>query len=91
MTPAFAESDRCERLGRPVAALRGPHAGGALAEILEPAHGLLAPPGDVQALATLIPRVMSLDHRDARRRAVGFCSLDRMADAYTSLYEEVTR
>ncbi|CCA60537.1 MULTISPECIES: glycosyltransferase [Streptomyces] len=64
---------------------------GALAEILEPAHGLLAPPGDVQALATLIPRVMSLDHRDARRRAVGFCSLDRMADAYTSLYEEVTR
>ncbi|MFD3327498.1 glycosyltransferase [Streptomyces sp. NPDC058701] len=64
---------------------------GALSEILTPRCGLLAPPGDVQALAKLIPRVMELDRRDARRRAEDFCCLDRAADAYTSLYEEVAR
>ncbi|MET9498785.1 glycosyltransferase [Streptomyces sp. NPDC006552] len=64
---------------------------GALAEILTPDCGLLAPPGDVQALADLIPRVMRLDRRAARARAEQFCALDRMADAYTALYEEVAR
>ncbi len=64
---------------------------GALSEILTPDCGLLAPPGDVEALAELIPRAMKLDRRDARRRAERFCSLDHTADAYTSLYEEVTR
>ncbi|MFD3808697.1 glycosyltransferase [Streptomyces sp. NPDC058611] len=64
---------------------------GALSEILTPDCGLLAPPGDVQALAELIPRAVKLDRRDARRRAEEFCSLDRTADAYTSLYEEVAR
>ncbi|MEU5902035.1 MULTISPECIES: glycosyltransferase [Streptomyces] len=64
---------------------------GALAEILTPACGLLAPPGDVAALAALIPRVMELDRGEARRRAERFCSLGRTADAYTRLYEEVAR
>ncbi|OQR63460.1 glycosyl transferase family 1 [Streptomyces maremycinicus] len=64
---------------------------GALPEILTPDCGLLAPPGDVQALAELIPRVMKLDRHDARARAERFCSLDRTADAYTALYEEVRR
>lgn len=62
---------------------------GALAEILTPDCGLLAPPGDVDALAELIPRAVKLDRRAARRRAEEFCCLDRTADAYTSLYEEV--
>ncbi|MEU9420675.1 glycosyltransferase [Streptomyces sp. NPDC051000] len=64
---------------------------GALSEILTPDCGLLAPPGDVQAMAELIPRAMKLDRRDARRRAEVFCSLDHTADAYTNLYEEVAR
>ncbi|AZM56013.1 glycosyltransferase family 4 protein [Streptomyces sp. WAC 01529] len=62
---------------------------GALAEILTPDCGLLAPDGDVEALAELIPRAMELDRAAARRRAEEFCSLDRTADAYTALYEEV--
>ncbi|MFC9583650.1 glycosyltransferase family 4 protein [Streptomyces yangpuensis] len=64
---------------------------GALSEILTPDCGLLAPPGDVEALAELIPRAMKLDRRDARHRAEQFCSLDRTTDAYTDLYEEVAR
>ncbi|MFJ4632942.1 glycosyltransferase [Streptomyces sp. NPDC088847] len=64
---------------------------GALAEILTPDCGLLAPPGDVAALAELIPRAMRLGRRDARRRAETFCSLERTADDYTALYEEVRR
>ncbi|MFD3675720.1 glycosyltransferase [Streptomyces sp. NPDC058613] len=64
---------------------------GALSEILTPDCGLLAPPGDVDALAELIPRAVKLDRRDARRRAEEFCSLGRAADAYTRLYEEVAR
>ncbi|MGW7317231.1 glycosyltransferase family 4 protein [Streptomyces sp. NPDC054865] len=64
---------------------------GALSEILTLDCGLLAPPGDVEALAELIPRAMKLDRADARRRAEQFCSLDRTADAYTNLYEEVGR
>ncbi|MET9463897.1 glycosyltransferase [Streptomyces sp. NPDC006544] len=64
---------------------------GALAEILTPDCGLLAPAGDVEALARLIPRTMGLDRRAARRRAERFCSLDRTADAYTALYQEVMR
>ncbi|WP_329448264.1 glycosyltransferase [Streptomyces sp. NBC_01426] len=64
---------------------------GALSEILTPDCGLLALPGDVEALAELIPRATKLDRRDARRRAEQFCSLDRTADAYTDLYEEVAR
>lgn len=64
---------------------------GALSEILTPDCGRLAPPGDVQALADLIPRVMKLDRGDARRRAERFCSLARAADAYTTLYEEVAQ
>lgn len=64
---------------------------GALAEILTPDCGLLAPPGDVEALAALIPRAMRLDRAAARLRAEEFCSLDRTADAYTRLYETVIR
>ncbi|MFG2720127.1 glycosyltransferase [Streptomyces sp. NPDC048416] len=64
---------------------------GALAEILTPDCGLLAPPADVAALAALIPRAMRLDRRQARRRAERFCSIERTADAYTTLYEKVTR
>ncbi|MFG2749517.1 glycosyltransferase [Streptomyces xanthophaeus] len=64
---------------------------GALSEILTPDCGLLAPPGDVAALAELIPRAVKLDRRDARRRAEEFCSLERTADAYTDLYERVER
>lgn len=64
---------------------------GALGEILTPDCGVLAPAGDVQALARLVPAAMGLDRGAARRRAEEFCSLDRTADAYTALYEEVLR
>ncbi|WP_404961600.1 glycosyltransferase [Streptomyces sp. 147326] len=64
---------------------------GALSEILTPDCGVLAPSGDVEALAELIPRAMELDRGAARHRAEEFCSLDRTADAYTDLYEEVAR
>ncbi|MFC9341596.1 glycosyltransferase [Streptomyces sp. NPDC057020] len=62
---------------------------GALPEILTADCGLLARAGDVEALAELIPRAMKLDRRDVRRRAEEFCSLERTADGYTDLYEEV--
>ncbi|MET8291296.1 glycosyltransferase [Streptomyces sp. NPDC005132] len=64
---------------------------GALAEILTPDCGLRAPPEDVAGLARLIPSAMRLDRRAARRRAEQFCSLDRTADAYTALYEEISK
>ncbi|KMO93412.1 glycosyltransferase [Streptomyces roseus] len=64
---------------------------GALAEILTPDCGVLAPPGDVEALARLVPVAAGLDRRAARRRAEEFCSFDRTADAYTDLYEELMR
>ncbi|OKK21968.1 glycosyl transferase family 1 [Streptomyces sp. CB00455] len=64
---------------------------GALAEIVTSECGLLAPAGDVGALAELVPLAMRLDRRAARARAETFCSLDVMADGYTALYEEVAR
>ncbi|MFD3516050.1 glycosyltransferase [Streptomyces sp. NPDC058657] len=62
---------------------------GALGEILTPECGLLAPPDDVDALAGLIDDTTRLDRRAARERAERFCTLDVMADGYTSLYQEL--
>ncbi|MGW8990988.1 glycosyltransferase [Streptomyces zhihengii] len=71
--------------GTPVCGFRR----GALPEIVTPACGVLGPPGDAAALARLLPRAMALSRRAARERAVTFCCVERAADAYTALYEEV--
>ncbi|MER7800246.1 glycosyltransferase [Streptomyces parvulus] len=62
---------------------------GALAEIVTPDCGRLAPAGDVSALAALISETAALDRGATRRRAEDFCSLDAMTDRYTGLYEEL--
>lgn len=62
---------------------------GALAEILTPQCGLLAPPDDIDALAALVDDVTRLDRRAARERAERFCTLDAMTDGYTALYQEL--
>jgi glycosyltransferase involved in cell wall biosynthesis len=62
---------------------------GALGEILTGECGLLAPPDDVGALASLIDDATRLDRGAARERAERFCTLDAMADGYTSLYQEL--
>lgn len=62
---------------------------GALSEILDPDCGRLVPAGDVAALAAAIPETIRLSRGAARRRAELFCSLEAMADRYTSLYQEL--
>jgi glycosyltransferase involved in cell wall biosynthesis len=68
--------------GTPVAAFRR----GGIPEILTPASGLLAEPGDVPALAAAARHAGSLSRRAARRHAVQRCSVDTMANAYCDLF-----
>ncbi|WP_413759313.1 glycosyltransferase [Streptomyces sp. MMBL 11-3] len=62
---------------------------GALGEILTDECGLLAPADDVDALARLVDGTTRLDRHAARDRADRFCTLESMADGYTSLYQEL--
>lgn len=69
--------------GTPVAAYRR----GALPEIVDARAGVLAPPGDVPALAEAIRTAAALPREGARATAVGF-GLDAMVDRYLEVYAE---
>ena len=47
---------------------------------------MLVDADDVAGLAAAAVRAATLSRADARARAVSHCSLDRMIDAYASLY-----
>jgi glycosyltransferase involved in cell wall biosynthesis len=68
--------------GTPVAAYRR----GALPEIIDERTGVLAPGGDVDALAAGIAGAASLDRAEARRRACEHFSLERMVADYEDTY-----
>ncbi|RZT87267.1 glycosyltransferase involved in cell wall biosynthesis [Pseudonocardia sediminis] len=71
--------------GTPVAGF----ARGALPEIVDRRSGVLAAPGDVDALAVAIRRAEELDRADARDRAVTSCSAAAMIAGYEALYAEM--
>jgi glycosyltransferase involved in cell wall biosynthesis len=60
---------------------------GALPELLTDEVGVLAPPGDLGALAHAILAAGRLDRRACRDHAVATASLDRMADGYLAVYD----
>lgn len=68
--------------GTPVAAF----ARGAMAEIVTPLVGALAPPDDTDALAAAITRAAALDRRACRAHAVACLSAASMAQRYLDLY-----
>jgi glycosyltransferase involved in cell wall biosynthesis len=74
-----AESLAC---GTPVAAFDR----GGVAELLDPACGVLVDADDVPGLADAAVRARSLSRAKARARAVSHCSLASMVDAYEQLY-----
>lgn len=59
---------------------------GALREVLTDATGVLAPPGDVTALAAAIDRAGRLDRAACRERVRRSFSLEAMVDRYESIY-----
>lgn len=59
---------------------------GGLREVVAPHVGRLLPPGDVDAVARVLPAVVRLSRRDCREHAVRHCSLDVMVDRYLHLY-----
>lgn len=67
--------------GTPVAAFER----GALPQIIDAHSGRLAAPDDVPALAAALLEAARLPRDGARRRAVEFCSLQRMVDEYEAL------
>lgn len=72
--------------GTPVAGF----ACGGLPEVV-PAHvGRLVPPGDVAALARVLPEVVGLSRTLARQAAVERCSLDIMVERYLELYSAMS-
>ncbi|GAA1094711.1 MULTISPECIES: glycosyltransferase [Pseudonocardia] len=68
--------------GTPIAGF----ARGALPEIVDPLSGVLAEPGDVEALAEAIRAASLLSRTDARRHAEATCSAEVMIDGYERLY-----
>ena len=78
-----AEAMAC---GTPVAA----YDRGALGELIDARSGVLAPPGDVDALAGALRRAQQLDRCEVRRRVCDHFSLDRMVDQYEHLYRRMT-
>jgi glycosyltransferase involved in cell wall biosynthesis len=70
--------------GTPVAA----YDRGALGEIVDPATGVLAPAGDVDALAAAILAAPDRDRAAVRRRAERDFSLERMVDEYERVYRQ---
>jgi glycosyltransferase involved in cell wall biosynthesis len=78
-----AESLAC---GTPVAGFDR----GGVAEVLAPDCGVLVDADDVPGLAEAAVRAAGLSRSRARAHAVSHCSLDRMIDAYESLYARLT-
>jgi glycosyltransferase involved in cell wall biosynthesis len=77
-----AEAMSC---GTPVAAF----ARGAMPEIVSPAGGRLAAPGDVASLAGAVRGATRLDRASVRRHAVQHLAIDPMVDGYERVYQEV--
>lgn len=73
--------------GTPVAAFDR----GALAEIVEPAVGALAPPDDVGALAHAIVAAAACERRVCRKVAESRLAATTMASQYVELYREAIR
>ncbi len=71
--------------GTPVAA----YARGGLPEVLTHDTGRLAPPGDIDLLATAIRDATTLDRRRCREHALAALSLERMVDRYEDLYSRL--
>lgn len=74
-----AEAAAC---GTPVAA----YARGALSDLITPSTGVLAPAGDLDALAHAIRAAAQLDRGGVRAHAEACLSLDSMVDQYVALY-----
>lgn len=78
-----AEAMAC---GTPVIAFRR----GGIAEALhDPDVGELVAPDDVAAMASAVPRVVTLDRRAVRGHAVRHLSIDRTVTAYVDLYRRL--
>lgn len=73
--------------GTPVAAF----ARGGLAQVVAPHAGVLAAPGDVDALADAVASATRLDRAAVRAHAEAACSADRMITSYLDLYEDLCR
>ena len=73
-------------VGTPVAAF----ARGAVPDVISPASGRLAEPGNVGALANAIRAAMPLQRSAVRARAEQSCDVHRMVDAYVELYRDIT-
>lgn len=71
--------------GTPVAAIHR----GALSDLVDPAVGFLAPPGDGAALAEAIEAAAGLDRRVCRKHAVRSLSATTMAQRYVAWYRRV--
>lgn len=68
--------------GTPVLAYRR----GGLPEFVVPGTGVLVEGGDVEGAALRVRQVTGLDRSGCREHAVRHCSVDRMIDAYLSVY-----
>jgi glycosyltransferase involved in cell wall biosynthesis len=77
-----AEAMSC---GTPVAAFDR----GAMREVVGEASGVLAPAGDIRLLARAIDEAALLDRNAVRQHAVEHFSLDRMVEAYLSIYTQL--
>ena len=72
--------------GTPVAGF----ATGAIPELIDSRCGRVVAPGNVGALAEVIPSVMRLDRLEVRRGAVRDWSHARMVEQYVRLYHDIT-
>jgi glycosyltransferase involved in cell wall biosynthesis len=77
-----AEAMAC---GTPVCAF----ARGGLPELIRADCGILVASGDVDGLARAIPRAKLLSRAAVRRRAITYCSLERMVERYQAYYDEL--
>jgi glycosyltransferase involved in cell wall biosynthesis len=79
-----AESMAC---GTPVAGF----ARGALPELVAESGGVLAPPGDVDGLASAMLSAQTMDRTLVRAHAAETCSVETMLRGYEYLYDELAR
>jgi glycosyltransferase involved in cell wall biosynthesis len=73
--------------GTPVAA----YARGGLTEVVGPRAGVLATPGDVDALADAVVEASRLDRAEVRAQAEATCNAEVMIDHYVDLYDQLVR